>query len=84
MPHTFKKGDVDMAIHRAADEISNGNAIVLATAYSDLYRAAYASSLARNEADDGECHLDEDAAKIAADRCATYTAGRIMARVIDW
>ena len=52
----------------------------LARIYAGMYGQVYVA--AAHTA--GEYALDEDAVAIAAERAATYIAGRTMARILDW
>ena len=89
MPHQFTPEMAKAAVEQASREVESGTITLLAVAYSDLYHAAYEAAKWRfqqfpTDAEADDLVLNEDAAKIAADRCATYVADRTMAGIADW
>lgn len=86
MPHQFTPEMAKAAVEQASSEVVSGNITLLAVAYSDLHQAAYQAAMMRfqqyaTDAEADDLVLDEDAAEIAADRCATYVADRTMAGI---
>ena len=81
-PKEFTLEEIDAA-RKAVGLDADGNTRgleALARIYANLYGQVYVA--AADTA--GEYALDEDAVAVAAERAATYIAGRTMARILDW